>query len=86
VAVLRERLGEDEVAARAVGARYDPARVLREVEAKRALLTGHEGVHRCDWGEHRGGDFTPCKQVVTLAAVYRDHPDYDPEWVHVGMA
>jgi Family of unknown function (DUF6221) len=62
-------------------ARHDPGRVLREVEAKRALLRGHEGVHRCDWGEHRGGEFGPCSRVRILAAIYRDHPDYDEDWL-----
>jgi hypothetical protein len=63
-------------------ARHDPARVLREVDAKRALLAGHEGVHRCDWGEHRGPDMLGgwCKTVCTLAAVYSDHPDYQESW------
>lgn len=61
-------------------ARWDPARVLREVEAKRLLLAGHEGVHRCDWGEHRGGDYLPCKQTRLLALPDSDHPDYDPDW------
>jgi hypothetical protein len=57
-------------------ARHDPARVLREVEAKRALLEGHDGVHRCEWGEHRGGEFGPCRQATIIAAVWSDHPDY----------
>jgi hypothetical protein len=63
-------------------ARHGPARALREVAAKRALLTGHEGVHRCDWGEHRGPGVLGgwCKTVRTLAAVYSDHPDYLQEW------
>jgi hypothetical protein len=45
-------------------ARHDPARVLREVEAKRAIVS--EGA--------------PEYLLVHLAAVYADHPDYRDEW------
>ena len=64
----------------------DPARVLREVAAKRLMLADHEGVHRCDWGEHRGGDFGPCKQARLLALPYAGHPDYDEDWAPMPAA
>lgn len=54
--------------------RHDPARVLREVEAKRKV------VDRYAWlREH--GDTGDARWVLPLlAAVYADHPDYRPEW------
>jgi hypothetical protein len=59
-------------------ARYDPARVLREVAAKRALLERH----LIDYGRghesaERGG---PCPEIGLLAGIYMDHPDYDESW------
>ena len=57
-------------------ARHDPARALREVEAKRAILDDHMpdeyGCQICQ------GD-TTCP-LPYLAAVYSDHPDYRQEW------
>jgi hypothetical protein len=46
-------------------ARHDPARVLREVEAGRKLVTVTEGSRFL---------------LKILAAIYSDHPDYRPEW------
>lgn len=74
-------------------ARHDPARVLREVEAHRAILARHAAtrgsfqlicpvcwtIGRID-GADLEGDPWPCVTVRHLAAVYSDHPDYDPEW------
>ena len=75
--------------------RHDPARVLREVAAKRALLELHypgmapydapDGLYICA-GEEADGDTWqmatrwPCMTVRLLAAVYSGHPDYRPEW------
>jgi hypothetical protein len=59
---------------------FSEHRQLREVAAKRLMLRGHEGVHRCDWGEHRGGNFGICQLVQVLVLPYSDHPDYDQEW------
>ena len=60
-----------------------PARVLREAEAKRAILALHppkplrhveaDWCHVCRTG-------WPCKEFRAIAAVYSDHPDYRPEW------
>ena len=63
---------------------FDPARVLRECEAKRRMVDavidldlgcGHtaDQIRRdeCDDGIRR---------LRILAAVYSDHPDYDPAW------
>lgn len=74
-------------------ARWDPARVLADVAAKRAILAAHEH------GEPRGyvlgsgfgclicsrdsmGDPQPdgwCATVTALAAPFKDHPDYPGE-------
>jgi len=67
-------------------ARHDPARVLREVEAKRRILADYEM-----WRAHADTDpagTTPAKMaagallpvVRHLAAVYSGHPDYDEAW------
>lgn len=54
-------------------ARHDPARVLREVEAKRAIVE-----HAEFWSEN---DQDAMAWVLrALAAVYSDHPDYQPGW------
>ena len=69
-------------------ARHDPGRVLREVEAQRAILAAYESVLRdCAsvgdparrprlYGEHDGLRMA----VAHLAGVYSGHPDYQPEW------
>ncbi|MET7458502.1 DUF6221 family protein [Streptomyces sp. NPDC005574] len=77
-------------------AEHDPARVLRDIEAKRALL--HE--HRIDgWrcstcaneetfdddadGNRewsRGGKDFPCPTLRLIAAPYADRPGYREEW------
>ncbi|KOV86082.1 MULTISPECIES: DUF6221 family protein [unclassified Streptomyces] len=72
-------------------ARHDPARVLRDIEARRALLAEHElvpsnqGALGCavcvatpSWGlEVVSG---PCTTLRLLASVHADHPDYREEW------
>jgi hypothetical protein len=49
---------------------HDPARVLREVEAKRKILAQQP--------EHDRGRRNDVLRA--LAAVYEDHEDYDPAW------
>jgi hypothetical protein len=72
-------------------ARHDPARALREVAAKRAILAEHaEDGHWCrrpadtGWVVYEAGERVvktfPCGTVRDLAAVWSDHPDY-PEWL-----
>ena len=65
--------------------RHDPARVLREVEAKRAIVAAyseHADLDIADpepeyaYGHAAGLGFA----VRQAAAVYSDHPDYQPEW------
>lgn len=56
-------------------ANWDPARVLAEVEAKRAIIERHASGPAGDC-EHDGWPW-PCPDVLTLAEVYRDRPGYD---------
>jgi Family of unknown function (DUF6221) len=70
VAFLRARLDEDE----AVAQPWAPPRWLREVEAKRAIIAEYEA----PFGSHlRLGLYFA---IVQLAAIWHDHPDYDPAW------
>jgi hypothetical protein len=54
-------------------ARWDPARVLAECEAKRLLLQREP----CD---DTGVGDDPCHHLRALAVPYADHPDYREEW------
>lgn len=60
-------------------ARHDPARVLREVEAKRAIV---DWCRRMDPYPGMGGLMAAeARRIVRwLAATWADHPDYDPAW------
>lgn len=75
-------------------ARFDPARVLAECEAKRKIVEVHETIAAfypgctietdpccevCSGGGEYPGSF-PCKTLRLLAAVYADHPDYRDGW------
>lgn len=75
---------------------HDPARVLREVEAKRRLLKPHstgdfpydpdgDGPGNYSWTERCDECYkpTPCPTVRALASAYSDRPGYDPSWAHV---
>lgn len=56
---------------------HSPARVLREVEAKRATLQRHErltGTTTCQLCWPMWCD------IYTMATVYSDRPGYQPEW------
>lgn len=70
---------------------YDPARVLREVEAKRRIvddvvpevegaedrIDGEWGVVSLPWDQVHA---TTLSLLRLLALPYSDHPDYRPEW------
>jgi Family of unknown function (DUF6221) len=69
-------------------ARHDPARVLREVEAKRAAVTRCELVLAA-FADPAAGSWPDVSRrershagatLCALAAVYADHPDYRQEW------
>lgn len=66
-------------------ARQDPSRALREVAAKRGILTEYvnecwvqEQGHRTAWTE--GGQSTRETAIRLFVAIYSDHPDYQQEW------
>jgi hypothetical protein len=69
-------------------ARHDPARVLREVEAKRAILGQYEAVcaevrepKSADHLAHARSRQFQLEQVLPLLALpYADHPAYNPAW------
>lgn len=64
---------------------HDPARVLREVEAKRRILARHvlspaTGDPELPWDNCDDCQFDgarwPCDDLLDLATPYADHPDY----------
>ena len=59
-----------------------PARVLREVDAKRQILEECEDAdRRSNWPDFDGGVFSGLDTAVQhLALPYADHPDYREEW------
>ncbi|MYU22931.1 DUF6221 family protein [Streptomyces sp. SID8352] len=69
-------------------ARHDPARVLREIDAKRRLVALHEPGETeyvdgdvCMACDVRGGEpFYPCKTLCLLALPYADRPGYQEAW------
>lgn len=69
-------------------ARHDPARVLREVDAKRRLLDEHQpGTQEYVDGDvcmactlTGDGPYYPCATLRLLALPYSDHPDYQETW------
>ncbi|MEU5157317.1 DUF6221 family protein [Glycomyces sp. NPDC021274] len=71
--------------------RYDPARVLREVAAKRAILERHgisqgDGCTGCGVYLGRDDKWHPnvaaedCEDLQALAAIWPEHPDFDSNW------
>ena len=65
--------------------RHDPARVLREVEAKRRIIERYEEYSQFDQGTSRDRLFSSLREAYLdacriHAAVYADHPDYRKEW------
>ncbi|MFI8297301.1 DUF6221 family protein [Streptomyces nigra] len=69
-------------------AEHDPARVLREIDAKRQLLNLHAPGETeyvdgdvCMACDVRGGaPFYPCKTLRLLALPYADRPGYREDW------
>jgi hypothetical protein len=67
-----------------VGKMSDPARVLREAAAKRAILAGHIEVQAWSYPPGDGDEAVQDEldmAIRHLAAIYADHPDYRQEWV-----
>ncbi|MFW0772474.1 DUF6221 family protein [Paenarthrobacter nitroguajacolicus] len=70
-------------------ATHDPARVLAECAAKRAIIKRHE--YECMGADDAAGkgcaldyEAWPCSTVRHLAVIYSDHPDYQQEWAKNG--
>ena len=75
-------------------ANWSTPRVLAECAAKRAIIAEHgrddhstaDYCETCaEWwksevGEGPPGVAWPCPSLRAIAAVYADHPNYDPEW------
>jgi hypothetical protein len=72
-------------------ARHDPARVLREIDAKRRLVELHHAEQveaiNADGDERSGywcfecdGEPFPCRTLRLLALPYADRPGYREEW------
>ena len=72
-------------------ARWDPARVLAECEARRQVVQGYREAWEMAKQLARAGQEEEAQAVrygrvglesalVALALPYADHPDYDPKW------
>jgi hypothetical protein len=81
---LQARLDEDEAAIRedaGLGLAYGwPARLLAEVEAKRAILA--HWTSDAQFPDFHGGyEEAMNDAALALAQPYADHPDFDPAWL-----
>jgi hypothetical protein len=97
VGFLLARLDEDEQAARGQlrsggilpfesiaqtadhRARHGPLRVLREVAAKRSMVQMWRTRARAQHGSGRPD--VAAAMIVAMAAVFAEHPDFDPSWL-----
>ncbi|AOR35873.1 hypothetical protein BFF78_36735 [Streptomyces fodineus] len=63
-------------------ARHDPARVLRELQAKRALLEEHRrwAGGRCRTCRRGWRPRSPCTTLRLLALPFAGHAEYDRSW------
>jgi hypothetical protein len=91
---LLARIAEDEADVRShFCERGFEVRMLAECAAKRAIVELAVAVQNTIEGEWGGGkdvtidnaeewdrDYLGWEMLQTLAAVYKDHPDYQPEW------
>ena len=60
--------------------RHDPARVLAECAAKRAIISECRQSTLSDLDGGEDDQPAPMWVARALAAVYADHPDYQQEW------
>ena len=89
-AFLLARIEEDEDCSRyriGIGDRHglwqcEPERILAECEAKRRIIEEHASTTRSDPCDAHNANYEtiPCDNLLYLAAVYADHPDYREEW------
>lgn len=61
-------------------ARWDPARVLAECEAKRQILNSIRALASSDWPLSQPVAMAIDSMAGALALPYRDHPGYDERW------
>lgn len=61
-------------------ATWNPSRVRREVEAKRAIVAEFQKVDKPEDPWHADADATFWSVIKHMASAYSDHPDYRPEW------
>ncbi|MFD7861849.1 DUF6221 family protein [Streptomyces sp. NPDC059783] len=77
-------LHSEEVPSAAAGhiARHDPARVLRDVEAKRQAIEHYEQIQALtqDPDAYVLAEGAVMKQMQIMALPYADHPDYRDDW------
>lgn len=61
---------------------HDPARVLREIEARRRILDDYNHLEQLpEWDDRvRGGKPSLERVLRSFALVHVDHPDYDQAW------
>jgi hypothetical protein len=71
---------------------WDPARVLADIAAKRAIVKAYagartriaevrrDGYHAFDAQRVQGAEEALTVAVLALAAPFVEHPDYDPAW------
>lgn len=84
VSPFRKPVTDAQLSEHAYHDRFDPARVLREVEAKRGRLERHArvpGTAWCSWCSR--GDYMeswPCPDLATDVLAYEDHAGFLPAW------
>ena len=65
-------------------ARHDPARVLREIAAKRRIVEGYRiarsALDQTDSPGLRAGSCASFVACLALASAYSDHPDFKADW------
>lgn len=61
-------------------ARWDPARVLAECEAKRRIVERHHAAGRSGLCDECHAQVWPCPTLRALALPYADHPEFREEW------
>lgn len=85
---IAQAIGNDPVRNAEHIARHNPARVLREVKAKRRTMARHYadddgscvGCHFANDETRWAETIEECPELRDMASVYADHPDYGPAW------
>ncbi|WP_412770110.1 DUF6221 family protein [Mycolicibacterium grossiae] len=81
VRFVQARLAEDERAALSAPSQPATTRALREVSFKHQLVD--RALDSVEWDFHAGSDdhvHEKAPLLGLLAAVYADHPDFEPRW------